>query len=92
MSSTITKTDSSQREAEATPQLFDDWFDPVESAVRERAREFIEELIRSELDAALGRPRYQRSSTAEDDGGPGIAGHRIIVLVKIWVPSVTALI
>ena len=29
MTSTITKTDSSQLEAEKAPQLFDDWFDPI---------------------------------------------------------------
>lgn len=30
-------------------QLFDYWFDPIESAVRERARAFVEELIRGEI-------------------------------------------
>jgi hypothetical protein len=59
--SNITKTHSRQCEGETAPQLFDDWFDPIESAVRERAREFIEELIRGELDAALARPRYECS-------------------------------
>jgi putative transposase len=39
------------------PQLFDDRFDPIDTAVRERAREFIEELTRSVLAAALARPR-----------------------------------
>ena len=34
MTSTITKTGSSQREAEPAPQLFDDWFDPIETEVR----------------------------------------------------------
>ena len=47
MSSNITKTRSPRFEEETAPQLFDDWFDPIETAVRERAREFIEELIRS---------------------------------------------
>jgi hypothetical protein len=36
MTSTITKTGSSQREAEPAPQLFDDWFDPIETEVRDR--------------------------------------------------------
>ena len=40
--------------------LFDDWIDPIETEVRARARAFIEELIRGELDAALARPRYGR--------------------------------
>jgi len=57
------------------PQLFDDWFDPIEAAVRERAREFIEELIRSELDEALARPRYERSK-ANGERTPSVTGHR----------------
>src|ERR1051326_4711867 len=74
MTSTITKTGSPQREAETAPQLFDDWFDPIETDVRGRARQFIEELIRQELDAALARPRYGRGKL--DEGATGITGHR----------------
>jgi putative transposase len=76
MTSTITKPDCSQREAETVPQLFDDWFDPIEAAVRDRARQFIEELIHGELDAALARPRYGRSKAAGDEERAGVAGHR----------------
>jgi putative transposase len=63
--------------AEASCQLFDDWFDPIEAVVRDRARAFIEEMIRGELDAVLGRPRYGRWA-ATDDGetANGVAGHR----------------
>jgi len=76
MTSDITKSHALQCEEETAPQLFDDWFDPIETAVRERAREFIEELIRSELDAALARPRYERSRKAGREGTPGMTGHR----------------
>src|SRR6516225_11008484 len=76
MTSNITKTHSPQCRGEAAPQPFDDWFDPIETAVRERAREFIEEMIRSELDVALARPRYKRSKKAGREGAPGITGHR----------------
>jgi putative transposase len=76
MSSTITKTASSQREAETAPQLFDDWFDPIETEVRDRARQFIEELIHSELDAVLERPRYGRGKMADREGSAGVTGHR----------------
>jgi len=76
MTSNITKTHSPQCRGETAPQLFDDWFDPIETAVRERARAFIEELIRSELDVALARPRYERSKKAGREGAPGITGHR----------------
>ena len=40
--------------------LFDDWFDPLENEVRTRIRVFIEELLEAELDAVLGRDRYER--------------------------------
>lgn len=76
MISTITKTDSSQREVETTPQLFDDWFDPIETEVRDRARQFIEELIRSELDAVLARPRYGRGEMAGGEASGSVTGHR----------------
>jgi putative transposase len=76
MTSTITKSDSLQREAETAPQLFDDWFDPIEAAVRDRARQFIEEMIHGELDAVLARPRYGRSKAASEEERAGVAGHR----------------
>jgi putative transposase len=56
--------------------LFDNWFDPLETEVRARAREFIEEMIRGELDSVLARPRYGRSQMAGNEGRAGIAGHR----------------
>jgi transposase-like protein len=43
------------------------WFDPIEAGVRGRIRGLIEELIEQELEAALGRGRYER--------GPS-TGHR----------------
>jgi hypothetical protein len=55
--------------------LFDNWFDPIESGVRGRVRDFIEELIRCELDEALSRPRYGRAKNA-DSGVANIVGHR----------------
>jgi putative transposase len=76
MTSITTKPDSLQLAAESAPHLFDDWFDPIETAVRGRARQFIEELICGELDAALARPRYGRSKMAGDEGRGGVAGHR----------------
>ena len=53
MPSDTTKPDAVQPEAAA--YLFEDWFDPIESGLRERVRGFIEEMIRSELDAVLAR-------------------------------------
>ena len=49
------------------------WFDPaanasrsgeIEAGIRERVRGFIEELIGQELEAALGRGRYEREAEA----------------------------
>jgi hypothetical protein len=76
MTSITTKPDSSQPAAEMAVDLFDNWFDPIETEVRARAREFIEELIRGELDAVLARPRYGRSQMAGNEGSAGVAGHR----------------
>jgi transposase-like protein len=76
MTSTTTKPDSLQLEAETAPHLFDNWFDPIETEVRGRVRHFIEELIRGELDEALARPRYGRSKAAGDEEGAGVVGHR----------------
>ena len=57
MTSDTTKPDSSQPASEMAVDLFDNWFDPIETEVRARAREFIEEMIRGELDTVLARPR-----------------------------------
>jgi putative transposase len=75
MKSITTKLQLSQCRSD-TVHLFDDWFDPIETEVRERAREFIEELIRGELDAALARPRYGRGHGTVDEEGTGISGYR----------------
>ena len=42
-----------------------DWFDPLEEAVRRQVRAFIEELLEEELEAALGRGRYERDGAAK---------------------------
>src|SRR6202043_2235020 len=76
MTSLTTKPDSSQPAAETASRLFDNWFDPIETEVRARAREFIEELIRGELDTVLARPRYGRSQMAGNEGRAGVTGHR----------------
>ena len=53
--------------ADVTPSTFagGDWFDPLEEAVRLQVRGFIEELLEEELEAALGRGRYERSSAGK---------------------------
>jgi transposase-like protein len=71
--------DADQPEEETAVYLFDDWFDPIEAGLRDRVRDFIETLIKSELDAALARPRYARQPAASggcDGATAGVAGHR----------------
>ncbi len=68
MTSTTTKPDAVQPDAETAGYLFDDWFDPIEAGLRDRVRDFIETMIRTELDAALARPRYARPVGRETEG------------------------
>mgnify|MGYP003339786948 CR=1 FL=1 len=76
MTSITTKPDSLQPAAEMAVDVFDNWFDPIETEVRARARGFIEELIHGELDAVLARPRYERSKKPDDEGRAEVTGHR----------------
>lgn len=78
MTDDTTTTESLQPLAETpsdSAELFDSWIDPLESAIRERVRGLIEELIHSELDALLARPRYGRRAKDSDDGA-AMAGYR----------------
>jgi putative transposase len=75
MTNVTTTADSFEPATDTAAQLFDNWFDPIETGVRERVRGFIEELIRCELEAALSRPRYGRAKHA-DSRPASIVGHR----------------
>jgi len=79
MASNSTNSPTLQSEAVPTVDLLDDWFDPIEAGLRGRVREFIQELIEGELEAALARPRYgRRAKPAERDSREpsGATGHR----------------
>src|SRR6266536_2520335 len=79
MKSITTRPDSSQSVADTAVYLFDDWFDPIEAAVRDRVRGFIQAMVEGELDATLLRPRYGRrpkSSDSNKDGLVAVIGHR----------------
>ena len=76
MKKSITTPDSLQPATELAVDLFDNWFDPIETEVRARSRQFIEELIRGELDAALARPRYGRGKMAGNKALAEVTGHR----------------
>lgn len=76
MTSTTMRPDSSQPTAGMAVDLFDNWFDPLETELRARVRGFIEELIHGELDAVLARPRYGRTQATGNGAKAGVAGHR----------------
>src|SRR6202171_4965199 len=76
MTNTTTKPDSMHPAVDMAGDLFDNWFDPLEAEVRARSRQFIEELLRGELDAALARPRYGRSQMPGNEERTGVTGHR----------------
>ena len=78
MTSHITTVCLPQSEIETSEELFDNWFDPIESSLRGRTREFLQAMFEAELEEALSRSRYARSTgrngTAE--GSAGITGYR----------------
>ena len=55
---------------ETTSELFDSWFDPIESMVRYRVRDLIEAMIEDELSEALSRSRYSRRTDEIGEAAP----------------------
>ena len=75
----ITTKLASQPGAETAVHLFENWFDPIETGLRDRVREFIDAMIEGELDLALSRPCYARHTklpSGEAKGVVGAGGHR----------------
>jgi hypothetical protein len=52
-----------QLETKSTADLFDNWFDPVETGLRDRAREFLQAMLEAELEEVLGRSRLIKQAT-----------------------------
>jgi hypothetical protein len=73
--------DGSQRPAEGVLFAGEAWFEPIEAGLRGRIRGLIEELVEQELEAALGRWRYQRGGAAGHRHG-----HRVRRLPFVAVP------
>ena len=67
-----------QSETEASGQLFDNWFDPIEVGLRDRVRDFLQAMLEAELDEALGRSRYVRRAMlpSSDSEVAAVTGHR----------------
>jgi putative transposase len=67
---------------EEIPMLGADWFDPLESGVRQQIRSFIQGMLEEELAAALGRARYGREAGAAGQRN----GHRDRQLMGTFGP------
>ncbi len=68
-----------QSEIETAVRLFDDWFDPIEANLRDRAREFLQAMFETELEETLARSRYARRvklSSDDSESTPAVTGHR----------------
>ena len=79
MTSHSTMPDQPQSETETAGQLFDNWFDPIEAGLRDRAREFLQAMLEADLDEVLDRSRYARRakrSTGGSEAPAGVTGHR----------------
>jgi putative transposase len=79
MTSNTTKPELTQPEPETEAHLFDNWFDPIETGLRDRVREFIQAMFEGELEAALSRPRYARCAkplSGDGEDAVCVSGHR----------------
>jgi len=79
MTSHSTMPEQPQSETETAVQLFDNWFDPIEAGLRDRAREFLQAMLEAELDEVLDRSRYARRAkrpTGESEKPAGVTSHR----------------
>jgi len=79
MTSHSTMPDHPQLEIETAVPLFDNWFDPIEAGLRDRAREFLQAMLEGELDEVLERSRYARRrkrSSGASQVLQGATGHR----------------
>jgi putative transposase len=79
MTSHSTTTDQPQCQTETASYLFDNWFDPIEANLRDRAREFLQAMLEAELEVALGRSRYARRrmrASGDSEETANVTGHR----------------
>jgi len=101
MATVATKPELLHSTTESNSDLFRDWFDPIETGIRDRVHELIEEMLRGELDAVLSHPRYgRRAGRIEGSNVPAVVtgyrhGSRVRTLTgtfgntKIAVPRQT---
>jgi len=79
MTSHSTMPEQLQSQSETAVHLFDNWFDPIEAGLRDRAREFLQAMLETELDEVLDRSRYAwqvKRSAGDSEGAAGVTCHR----------------
>jgi hypothetical protein len=79
MTSNSTTPCLAQSEIETAEHLFDNWFDPIEAGLRDRARQFLQAMLEAELDESLARSRYAlraKRSSGGSEGTVSVTGHR----------------
>ena len=77
MTSNSTTSCLPQSEIGTAEHLFDNWFDPIEAGLRDRAREFLQAMLEAELDESLARSRYARRpkrSSGDFEGTAAVIG------------------
>ena len=67
-----------QSEIETEEYLFDNWFDPIETGLRDRTRDFLQAMFEAELDELLARSRYCRRAKppSDSEAAAAVSGHR----------------
>jgi transposase-like protein len=75
MKKNITSTSLPQSKSDVAEQLFESWFDPIESGVRGCIRNFIEAMLEAELSEVLVRSRYARRDKSSD----GVSNDAVIM-------------
>jgi transposase-like protein len=68
-----------QSEIETEEYLFDSWFDPIETGLRDRTRDFLQAMFEAELDEVLARSRYCRRAkppSGDSEAAPAVTGYR----------------
>jgi transposase-like protein len=77
MTKHTTKSELLQRSSGFSPR--DDWFDPVETRIRDRICEFLQAMFEGELEETLARSRYARRTKpggGDSEGPMEVSGHR----------------
>jgi hypothetical protein len=71
-----------QSEIETAVPLFDDWFDPIEANLRDRAREFMQAMFEAELEETLARSRYARRVKPSSDDSEAATRRRPLLVAS----------